>query len=195
MSQEAVSEKAGVTRDQANSDEDMQDGTASENEVERMALSNANAMNDDPLSHLASDLKEVSSREASEQIVLNLAPGSPMDVDTDLPVVAEIESSSSKSTVSDSTTNEGSSTPIRTPNDVRAIAVDLNEVTPARFYGKSFTNGARKRVSITVENIKDDPPKSVSGVLYLLMRHFLIYIRIGPRFLSWTLLETDIHRR
>jgi hypothetical protein len=156
---QAVAEKAEITKDQAHSDEDMQDGTASENEVERMALTNTSTTNDDPLSHLGPDSKSPS-MEASDQIVPKLSPGSPMDVDTDLAVVAEIEDSSSKSTVSDSTTNKGSSTPIGTPSDERTTAVDLNEVTPARFYGKSFTNGTRKRVSI--EDIKDDPPRSAS---------------------------------
>lgn len=192
VSEEVVSEKVEVTPDPADVDEAMQDGTASENEVERMALSNANPLNEDPVTSVAPDFG-VSSMEASDQVVSSLTPGSPMEVDIEIPPVVEVETSSSKSTMSGTTTNEGTNTPVGPPNGVRATAVQLDEITPARFYGKSFTNGARKRASIAAENIKDDTPKSVSAIVLAVL--VFTNIRIGPRFSSWTLLVTDIHRR
>ncbi|XP_006462672.1 hypothetical protein AGABI2DRAFT_179332 [Agaricus bisporus var. bisporus H97] len=164
VSEEVVSEKVEVTPDPADVDEAMQDGTASENEVERMALSNANPLNEDPVTSVAPDFG-VSSMEASDQVVSNLTPGSPMEVDIEIPPVVEVETSSSKSTMSGTTTNEGTNTPVGPPNGVRATAVQLDEITPARFYGKSFTNGARKRASIAAENVQDDTPKTKIFIL------------------------------
>lgn len=158
-----------VIQGRANSDQDMQDGTTSENEVERLAFATSCSvitMNEhSSTSSLASDLKEALIKEASDGHSLDVTPGSPMSVDAELPKAEVVESSSSNSTVSDSLMDNGAKTPIEIPDDSQSTAMpdDLEtEITPARFYKKTFSKRLRKQEPIIVEEgVPNNLPRSV----------------------------------
>lgn len=153
----------GVDQTQDHTEEDMQDGTTSENEVERLAFSTSCSITttkeNSSTTSSASEMKEELVK-ASDSLSPKVTPGSPMVIDDDFPV-AEVVESSSRSAVSDSTMASGANTPIDIPDDPQSITISADtEVTPARFYGKSYTNKPRRmnRDSIAEPIIVDENP-------------------------------------
>ncbi|KAF9454782.1 cysteine proteinase [Macrolepiota fuliginosa MF-IS2] len=134
---------------QNNTAEDIQDGTTSETEVERLAFATSCSVTtvteNSSTTSLAPETKELV--KTSETPNSELTPGSPMNVDADSEIAAaDVVESSSRSIVSDSTMASGANTPIEIHDDSQSTTVPMDvEVAPSRFYGKSYMNNPRRK--------------------------------------------------
>lgn len=122
------------------------DGVNSETEVEELALSASRSItiaNEHPSTvSPASDVKEAfvkDSVSASRKKSPEIAPGSPMKVDTNLPGPS-VSEQPFDSTALDAIMGGGAHTPIEIIDSLPTMGSLLNEeVTPVKFYRKSFT--------------------------------------------------------
>ena len=167
-SQPEPRERNGLSEPQAAADNKIGGSANSENEVEMLAISASRSVTvtGEHPSIMDYASKEVcfrdsasSSREKSPEI----APGSPMKIDVDFP--NEISESFADSGTSDIDIIMGSGTPpIKNPDDSRlskSIPGDLQtevapaEITPAKFYRKSFTNQAESYIQKSQNKIEE----------------------------------------
>lgn len=152
-------------------DVDITDGTNSENEVEELAFAASCSITTtnehSSTTSSASEAKKALIRtsvdnEKSPEAV----PGSPMKIDGGLPDAAE---QLSRSDISDATMGSGAQTPIEVPDSQRTHRYIDAEITPAKFYRKTYLNQPQKKARNSLEEpiIIDERPRSVQMLILI----------------------------
>lgn len=135
-----------VTQTEANANEDMRDEVTSEAEVESLAFATSCSVTttkeNSSTTSSAEDIKDELVKASSVEVT----PGSPMRIDTDLSDVGGAEHPP-KPAAPESAVDKEEDTPIEIPDDSQPVATPESEITPSRFYGKKFTNTRRNKLT------------------------------------------------
>jgi hypothetical protein len=152
-----------VAQTQADVDQDMVDGTNSETEVEQLAFA-ASCSITTTCEHSSTVNTTSKAREAlikesvNRDKSLEVAPGSPMKIDHDHPL-PDVAESTSRSGASDTTMGSRPQSPIEIPDSQPTLESIDTEVTPAKFYRKSYLSQSRKKGRVGEPVIIDDKPR------------------------------------